>query len=80
MKEAERQSHARTIKQRIKELHDQLGIRFPIYVLFTKVDLAAGFVEFMDDLGKEERQQVWGFTFPLDDGKSPEGPMAGFDE
>jgi type VI secretion system protein ImpL len=80
MKEAERQSHARTIKQRIKELHDQLGIRFPIYVLFTKVDLAAGFIEFMDDLGKEERQQVWGFTFPLDDGKSPEGPMAGFDE
>jgi len=80
MKEAERQSHARTIKQRIKELHDQLGIRFPIYVLFTKVDLVAGFVEFMDDLGKEDRQQVWGFTFPLDDGKSPEGPMAGFDE
>ena len=80
MKEAERQSHARTIKQRIRELHDELGIRFPIYVLFTKVDLAAGFIEFMDDLGKEERQQVWGFTFPLDDGKSPEGPMAGFDE
>ena len=80
MKEAERQSHARTIKQRIRELHDELGIRFPIYVLFTKLDLAAGFVEFMDDLGKEERQQVWGFTFPLDDGKSPEGPMAGFDE
>src|SRR6185312_7572619 len=80
MKEAERQSHARIIKQRIKELHDELGIRFPIYVLFTKADLAAGFVEFMDDLGKEERQQVWGFTFPLDDGKSPEGPMAGFDE
>ncbi len=79
MKEAERQSHARTIKQRIKELHDELGIRFPIYVLFTKVDLSAGFVEFMDDLGREERQQVWGFTFPLDDGKNPEGPMAGFD-
>ncbi len=80
MKEGERQSHARTIKQRIKELHDELGIRFPIYVLFTKVDLSAGFVEFMDDLGKEERQQVWGFTFPLDDGKSPEGPMGAFPE
>jgi type VI secretion system protein ImpL len=80
MKEGERQSHARTVKQRIKELHDELGIRFPIYVLFTKVDLNAGFVEFMDDLGKDDRQQVWGFTFPLDDGKSPEGPMAGFGE
>ncbi|MGE0119201.1 MAG: type VI secretion system membrane subunit TssM [Dongiaceae bacterium] len=79
MNEAQRQAEARKIKQRIQELHNELGIRFPIYVLFTKVDLAAGFVEFMDDLGKEERQQVWGFTFPLDDGKSPEGPMADFD-
>lgn len=80
MTEDERQAHARTIKQRIQELHAELGIRFPIYVLFTKLDLAAGFVEFMDDLGKDDRQQVWGFTFPLDDGKGPDGPMAGFGE
>jgi type VI secretion system protein ImpL len=79
MSEGQRQAEARKIKQRIQELHSELGIRFPIYVLFTKLDLAAGFIEFMDDLGKEDRQQVWGFTFPLDDGKSPEGPMAGFD-
>ncbi|MCB1741219.1 MAG: type VI secretion system membrane subunit TssM, partial [Gammaproteobacteria bacterium] len=38
----------------------------PVYVMFTKSDLVAGFTEFFDDLGKEERNQVWGMTFPLD--------------
>ncbi len=79
MSEADRQAHARTIKQRVRELYDELGIRFPVYVLFTKLDLMAGFVEFMDDLDRETRQQTWGFTFPLDDGKNPDGPMAAFD-
>ena len=40
----------------------------PVYVLFTKADLIAGFVEFFDNMGREEREQVWGVTFPLDDG------------
>ena len=52
-------------RARCKELHDELGVRFPVYVLFTKADLIAGFVEFFDDLGREEREQVWGMTFPL---------------
>ncbi len=76
--EAERQQHARTIKQRIRELTEQLGVRFPIYVLFTKCDLIAGFAEFFDDLGREERQQVWGMTFPLDEGKGQEGVAGQF--
>ena len=46
----------------------RLGLRLPVYVLFTKADLIAGFAEFFDNLGKEEREQVWGMTFPLDDG------------
>ena len=67
-----RHAHARTIRRRIRELHDELGVRVPVYVLFTKADLIAGFVEFFDNLGKEEREQVWGMTFPLDDGKRRE--------
>ena len=74
----ERQAHAYAIKKRIHELHEQLGVQFPIYVLFTKADLIAGFVEFFDDLGREEREQVWGMTLPLDDGKSAEGVVAAF--
>ena len=37
----------------------------PVYVLFTKADLIAGFTEFFDDLDREKRAQVWGATFDL---------------
>ena len=63
---------------RVRELHDELGVRIPVYVLFTKADLIAGFVEFFDNFGREEREQVWGMTFPLDDGKSEGGAVADF--
>jgi type VI secretion system protein ImpL len=63
--EVQTQRESQAIRLRIRELHEQLGIRFPIYLLFTKCDLLAGFTEFFDDLGKEERQQVWGMTFPV---------------
>jgi type VI secretion system protein ImpL len=76
--EAERQAHARAIRKRVRELADELGLRIPVYVLFTKADLIAGFVEFFDNLGREEREQVWGVTFPLDTGKSEGGAIADF--
>ncbi|MEN9866239.1 MAG: hypothetical protein RL748_1829 [Pseudomonadota bacterium] len=65
MKEHERKAQAAAIRDRIKELHERLEIRFPIYVLVTKCDLLAGFIEYFDHLGKEERNQVWGLTFPM---------------
>jgi type VI secretion system protein ImpL len=71
---AERQQHARAIRQRLHELQQEFGIRFPVYVLFTKADLVAGFVEFFDDLDREAREQVWGMTLPLDDGKETGAP------
>ena len=63
--EAGRQAQAKAIRARINELHKQLGIRFPVYVMVTKCDLLAGFVEFFEPLGREERSQVWGMTFPV---------------
>ena len=78
--ESERLTHARAIRQRINELHQQLGVRFPIYVLFTKADLIAGFMEFFDDLAREDREQVWGMTLPLDEGKNEGGAVADFDK
>jgi type VI secretion system protein ImpL len=62
---AERLAHARAIRRRVKELYDQLGVRVPVYAVFTKADLVAGFTEFFDDLDRERRGQVWGVTFPL---------------
>ena len=62
---AERLAHARAIRRRIKDIYDQLGVRVPVYALFTKADLIAGFTEFFDDLDRERRGQVWGVTLPL---------------
>ncbi len=62
---AEQRVHlAKTLRQRINELQQQLGIRFPIYVTFTKCDLVAGFSEFFSNMSHAEREQVWGVTFP----------------
>ena len=63
----ERLAHARAVRQRLNELYDRFGIRVPVYMLFTKIDLVPGFVEFFDGLGRAEREQVWGSTYPLAD-------------
>lgn len=62
--EEERAQQARTIRLRLDELMQKLEVRFPIYLMFTKVDMVSGFTEFFDDLGREERNQVWGVTLP----------------
>ena len=72
-------SHAMAVRRRLNELREKLGVRFPVYVLFTKADLIAGFSEFYDNLGKEDREQVWGFTLPLDKSKGETSPVAAFD-
>ena len=64
--EHERASHVSAIKKRIQELNTELGMQFPVYMMFTKCDLVAGFMEYFDDMGYEEREQVWGVTFPVD--------------
>ena len=74
--DAERAAHAAAIRLRIQELYTQLGVRFPIYLMLTKLDLVPGFMEFFDNLSKEERAQVWGMTFALDDGKHGDSPLA----
>lgn len=76
--EQERKFHVSAIKQRIHELYQHFGIRLPVYVLLTKCDLIAGFMEFFEDLGKEEREQVWGMTFPLLGPDSSSGALDGF--
>jgi len=57
--------HAQAVRNRLQELQSELGIRFPVYVVFTKCDLLAGFNEFFDELGRDEREQVWGMTLDL---------------
>ncbi len=64
---AERAEHASAVRARVQELHQQLGIRFPIYLLVTKCDLLAGFMDYLGDAGKQLRHDPWGFTFRLDE-------------
>jgi len=62
----QRAFQAKTIRTRINELQEQLGIRFPVYLTFTKCDLVAGFSEFFDNMSQAEREQVWGVSFPAE--------------
>ncbi len=74
----ERSLHARAIRNRIQELNERLGVRVPVYMMFTKCDLVAGFTEFYEDLGRDDRAQVWGMTFPLDDKQDQAAPVGLF--
>ena len=63
--EQERAEHAKAVRTRILELYQHLGVRLPVYQLFTKTDLVAGFSDFFADLTPEQRAQVWGETFSV---------------
>ncbi|MDH5540778.1 MAG: type VI secretion system membrane subunit TssM, partial [Rhizobacter sp.] len=62
---AERAQHAAAVRKRVQELHQHLGLRLPIYLLVTKCDLLAGFMDYLGEVDKEVRAAPWGFTFPM---------------
>ena len=70
--------HADTIRTRIDELIKHLGLRFPVYLLFTKTDLLQGFVEFFGEFDRREREAIWGATLPAEP-KKGEGLRARFE-
>jgi type VI secretion system protein ImpL len=57
-------AHAAAVRRRLTELRRTLEVAAPVYVLLTKADLLAGFVEFYDDLDVEGRRAVLGATLP----------------
>lgn len=64
--QADRLTLAATLRARLDELRAQLGVRFPVYVTVTKLDLLTGFEEYFRNLTTQEREQVWGITLPWD--------------
>ncbi len=62
----ERSKFSTHVRMRLAELYAALGFRFPVYLLVTKVDLLAGFLEFFGDFDPERRGQVWGTTLELE--------------
>lgn len=68
---AERARHAATVRLRVQELQKDLHIRFPVYLMVTKCDLMAGFMDYFATLDKDQRATPWGFTYPLDTPREP---------
>jgi type VI secretion system protein ImpL len=60
-------AHSNAIRARLLELHERLKVDFPVYALFTKGDLVAGFMEYFGNLAEQSRKQVWGATFQTAD-------------
>ncbi len=65
--EAEIEEMAKTLRARADEVMTRLEMVLPLYVLVTKVDLVAGFVDYWGDLGKSSRGQTWGASFPFEE-------------
>lgn len=53
---------AQNIRSRLDDLIQRLGLFCPIYVVFTKCDLVAGFVESFGQLNRDQVDQVLGYT------------------
>lgn len=60
---------AKKLRNRVQDLTEYLEVIPPIYIVFTKMDLIAGFNDFFSNLDEHERNQVWGATLPF----QPEG-------
>ncbi len=55
------------LRSRLREMHETLKITFPVYILFTKADLIAGFMEYFGNFDEMRRRIVWGATFQTTD-------------
>lgn len=62
--ETSRIAEAAALRGRLADLREQLGIRFPVYLIVTKMDQLSGFAEYFASLTAEGRAQKWGFTLP----------------
>jgi len=70
---------ARSLRKRVQDLIERLEIFAPVYVVFTKADLIAGFGEFFAQAERTERERVWGATMPYQRKTSSQQVMAFFD-
>lgn len=67
---------ARTLRSQLLELSQRLGVRLPVYVLFTKTDTLTPFEDYFFNLTDEESRRVLGATVPL----TPDVEASGYAE
>jgi type VI secretion system protein ImpL len=58
-------SWARALRARLLEMSEKLGVRVPVYVLFTKADRIPSFQDYFWNLTEEESGRILGSTLPL---------------
>jgi len=61
---------ARTLRARLGEISQAMGINLPVYALFTKADRLPFFTEYVRNLTNDESTQVVGVTLPIIDNRS----------
>jgi type VI secretion system protein ImpL len=55
---------ARQLRQAMGEAAEKLGIKLPVYVLFTKADRVPGFADYVQNLNRDEVREPLGATLP----------------
>lgn len=65
-----RQEFLQSIAVYLRDIHQKFKSQVPVYLIFNKCDQVEGFMEFFNDLSKEELRQVWGMTLPFDIGNN----------
>src|SRR5690606_11238474 len=55
---------AKKIRERLADVSQQLGIRLPVYVVFTKADRIPYFEDFVRGMTRDEANEVLGATLP----------------
>ena len=62
----ERAQKAAILRERLRQVHQTLGVRFPTFVLVTKMDLVGGFSEFFEEIrvDLQQRNQMFGWSRP----------------
>jgi len=71
---------AKSLRTRVQELTERLGVYAPVYVIFTKADLIAGFADFFHGAERAERERVWGATLRYNRRSTPQDVLGFFDQ
>lgn len=65
LSDAQIEQQAKVLRARLDEAIERTRTRFPVYLVFTHMDVIEGFADFFRAFSPEERAQVWGTTIPL---------------
>lgn len=63
----QRESYISSVQQRLQDIEDKTHCQLPVYLVLTKLDLMYGFEALYQTLDKQQRDDILGVTFSLDD-------------